>query len=200
MDFQKIRHILIFCLVLMFATAVGKAQEPQDEASAKPCADQRKRIAAELAMPHKVTWMGTYNAFSSTFSLAPSAGFYYFRGSDYVYWSCAWGQVEIVDGKIELIPDSSVPAEGTQGLELEWTPVVWGERNYIIPTDKLLDFVNSVNNGYEPDSFPGPIATFHKKAGDGERAVSGFPSVPESYTTVPVGKTDPRTHYDRWRL
>lgn len=126
--------------------------------------------------------MGDYEISMQSFSVAPSTGFYLFRGSDYRYWSCAWGRVEFREGRLILIPDPSVPVEGMRGVALDWTPIVWGDRHYLIATDAILDFVNSVNNGYEPSyRVLGFGGSYFKKKGDDNVRVSGFPNVPQTY-------------------
>lgn len=174
--------VALIALCLSVGGASSRLQAQQSEGSAKLCLDRKKQIDAELASSREVPWVGEYRGHMAIFSLAPSAGFFYFQGSDYIYSSCAWGSVKDSDGAITLVPDPSVPIEATRGLAIEWMPVKWGDRRYIIPKDGILDFVNSVNNGYEPAyRIPGVGASFLNKAGDEDRRVSGFPEVPTVY-------------------
>lgn len=182
MNCRAISIIPMILVSLLLGGALSRLQAQQNKQSLQPCLEHKKRVEAELSQQQKQPWVGEYERSFQSFLLAPQSGFFLFRGSDYRYWSCAWGQVEVSKSRIKLIPDESVPVEGTRGVALSWTIVDWGKRQYLIPTDDLLDFANSVNNGYEPSyRFPGLGGSFFKKKGDEDLRVTGFPNVPESY-------------------
>lgn len=182
MSFRAVPFIPIILICLLIGGSSSRVKAQQSEESLQPCLDHKKRVQTEVSQQPLVDWKGDYELSMQAFSVAPSTGFYLFRGSDYRYWSCAWGRVEFSEGLIKLIPDHTVPAEGMRGIALNWTPVVWGDRHYLVATDALLDFVNSVNNGYEP-SFRGLGfgGSYFKKKGDENIRVSGVPNVPQSY-------------------
>lgn len=179
---RSIAFFLLMLVLLVLGGTTSRLQAQQNEQSLEPCLERKKLLEAEFSQQRKQPWVGEYERSFQSFLIAPQSGFFLFRGSDYRYWSCAWGQIEVLENRIKLIPDGSVPVEGTRGLASDWTIVQWGKRQYLIPTDELLDFANSVNNGYEPSyRFPGFGGSFFKKKGDEDIRVTGFPNVPESY-------------------
>lgn len=57
--------------------------------------------------------------------------------------------------------------------------VKWGERRYLIPEGEIVEFCNSVNQGFEPRD---DLRGFHfLRHGDEAKPVSGFPKISEKW-------------------
>jgi hypothetical protein len=75
---------------------------------------------------------------------------------------------------------------GQRVLTQKYAFVTWGERHYLIPTNRLVDFCNAVNAGDEPRQ-EGP-GQFLLRVKDWEKNVNGLPSVPADYKKYLLGK------------
>lgn len=169
-------------LLVMGSFEYTPAQSDIEEEGISTCLKRQKVIEKELAKSKVKSWAGEYEAFMTLFSVAPEAGFVFFRDTDNMTSSCVWGKVNWSNDKLTLIPDISNSTGSIRGIDIEWVPVTWGDRHYIIPTQDLLDFVNSVNNGYEPSfPIPGFGSVFFMLKGDDNRKINGFPTLPLHY-------------------
>lgn len=65
------------------------------------------------------------------------------------------------------------------GFPGQVVPVRWGERRYLIPPDRMQDFVEAINQGFEPR--PRGMGMFLLAEGDEGKPVAGLPSLPQSY-------------------
>jgi hypothetical protein len=122
---------------------------------------QTKAIQAELATLKNHPWAGAYymeyppgcHGMIYGFAIAPKAGYTYFCESDdaMVRYGNTWqgyrhdqnyGSVTWEDGRIKLLP--TLENEGyVHECATEFVPVPWGNRLYLVPADKMLDFCNS---------------------------------------------------------
>ena len=57
--------------------------------------------------------------------------------------------------------------------------VRWGPREYLIPDERMIEFVNAVNAGAEPRSRG--LGIFYLREGDERKPVTGRPDVPEQW-------------------
>lgn len=57
--------------------------------------------------------------------------------------------------------------------------VRWGPREYLIPDERMIEFVNAVNAGIEPR--PTGFGIFYLREGDERIPVTGMPDVPEQW-------------------
>jgi hypothetical protein len=54
--------------------------------------------------------------------------------------------------------------------------VRWGERTYLVPEDRLVDFADEIQRGDEPRS--GRFGSYYLREGDWERPATGAPDIP----------------------
>lgn len=111
--------------------------------------------------------------------LAPGSGFVFeWRGCLGVY-DRNFGAVTTTNGVIHLSFVFTNRQEGFRGIEPAFFVVRWGDRRYLIPTNDVVEFCNSVNLGWESrDSVRG----FHLlRNGDEKIKVDGFPDLPAGY-------------------
>jgi hypothetical protein len=92
-----------------------------------------------------------------------------------------YGGYVIQDGLVILKPKRLNIGKGFRGTPTKFLPVVWGERHYLVPVDKALDFVNEINQGSEPRKNRLAGGMFYLRLGDEERAVQGIPGLPTKW-------------------
>jgi hypothetical protein len=96
-------------------------------------------------------------------------------GSDVGPLASAEGTIEYENGAIRLVA-SSVEGSRRGLLSERLVPVPWGDRLYLIGESTLPDFVNFVNNGWEPREEE--MGSFLFKEGDSRRSAKGRPELP----------------------
>jgi hypothetical protein len=69
--------------------------------------------------------------------------------------------------------------KGFRGLAEDFTPVRWGARRYLIPTDDIAGFCNEVNAGSEPRN--DVHGRYPLRLGDEKLAVEGAPILPNEF-------------------
>ena len=75
---------------------------------------------------------------------------------------------------------NTITLDGTSHYPLEYVPVRWGKRLYLIPIPRIKEFCDSVNRGTEPRNDRG-WGVFLLRQGDWEKEVTGKPEVPEEF-------------------
>jgi hypothetical protein len=77
----------------------------------------------------------------------------------------------------ELVLEPSTRKGGTaQGLDTRFLPIRWGARQYLVPSDQLLDFVRQVEKGREPRS--SSFGDSYLRQDDWREPVTGAPDLP----------------------
>jgi len=176
------------------AVAVDAATDPspqtgdtllEAENRGVPAAVVRRRIQvlAELAEQPAEEWAGEYFegdglGENTTLYLAPRSGIS-------ATWFGCMGLYGANEGDIERVDDRTLafhfnrPNEsGRFGMFPATVRVVrWGERRYLIPAERFIDFVNAINSGAEPgtDRYSG----FLRRNGDESKPAIGSPDLPE---------------------
>lgn len=145
---------------------------------------RRDQVLAELAEQPSEPWAGEYYegdglGENTTLVLAPRSGVA-------ATWFGCMGLYGANEGDIERVDDRTLafhfnrPNEsGRFGMFPATVRIVrWGERRYLIPTERFIDFVNAINRGMEPgrDHYSG----FLHYRGDEGKAVTGLPDLPEA--------------------
>ncbi len=74
-----------------------------------------------------------------------------------------------------LSPQKPNIQEGFQGTPTRFSVITWGPRLYLVPEDRLLDFVNAINQGQEPRNRL--FGNFYLREGDEKIPVSGNPTL-----------------------
>jgi hypothetical protein len=156
--------------------------EPAAEAEATRRGALIEREIDRLGSDHP--WAGYYYfgdglGANVSLSLAPESGFVF------EWWGCVgvydrnWGAVTATAERIELSFHYPNEREGFQGLDPDFVPVSWGDRHYLVPTDRMERFCSDVNSGWEPRHHA--HGTYLLRCGDEERATQGLPLVPQKY-------------------
>lgn len=90
-----------------------------------------------------------------------------------------YGTVQATDGTPTLVPQEKNHRGDPWGISTELLPIQWGERHYLIPTTRILEFINAINAGFEPRKTVSGM--FFLKWGDEYKPVIGKPKLPAEY-------------------
>jgi hypothetical protein len=144
----------------------------------------RARVAEEAEQLGKEHWAGSYYqgdglGVNVSLDIAPKAGFAFEWHGCLGLYDRNYGTVTSDNGRLKLSFVLSNSREGFQGLAKEFLIVRWGQRIYLIETDKLYDFCDKINLGMEPRDEPHGMYLLRR--GDHAIAVTGRPNLPEAY-------------------
>ncbi len=142
---------------------------------------QRQAILKEARLVQEPHWAGEYYygdglGVNVSLTLAPGSGFVFEWHGCLGLYDRNLGTVETVGDRIVLKPEFVNNRKGFQGIATEFYWIRWGERSYLVATDKVQDFCNSINGGFEPRD--GEHGRFLLKEGDRSKAASGKPLFP----------------------
>lgn len=132
-------------------------------------------------------WAGQYYygdrlAVNVELTLAPQNGFVFTWHGCLGLYDLNYGDVGFTQGTIKLLFRYPNKHEGFQGIAPEFLPVHWGQRHYLIPTDRMVEFTNAINAGTEPNtSSGGKSFYFLLRRGDEDKPVAGLPDIPSEY-------------------
>ena len=147
---------------------------------------KRKRIENEIANLHDHPWAGQYYngdglGANITLTLAPKNGF------TITWYGCLGlydqnhGTVDWDGNTIKLSFKSAVEDGGIGSYASEYKSIRWGERLYLIPTDKVIQFCYAVNSGDEPRTGRRNFSRFFLREGDWDKKVEGKPEIPVEF-------------------
>jgi hypothetical protein len=151
-------------------------------------------IERELRRGNQPDWAGEYYygdglGVNVSLKLSPRAGFAFTWDGCLGRYDSNFGEVNVENSLIRLVPVYPNQRVGFQGIDTELLPITWGERHYLIPSHRLLEFVNAINGGLEPADWRGGMSPrFLLKRGDEGKAVHGEPNVPDEYLTYILPK------------
>jgi hypothetical protein len=139
----------------------------------------RQAIQAEIKTLGKHPWAGDYCGMDGvSVILAPQAGYVYelhccLGPSDRDYGAVSWS-----NDRLRL---SFTWRQNRKGLPVaeEMFPIAWGDRTYLIPAERIVDFCNRVNDGTEPRKTRWGLDLL--RAGDEAKSAEGIPVVPDAF-------------------
>lgn len=180
--------IALVAIVAVPATmGLGLAQDASSGAPSTTGPDgegverQRMRIQDEIATLKQHPWAGDYYegdglGANIRVSLAPGTGIAATWHGCLGLYGANRGKVVERDGELRF--EYEEPNEqGFGGFPDALRPIRWGERRYMIPETKLIDFVNAINHGFEPRK---QVHGMYLLAdGDEKRPVAGLPELPK---------------------
>lgn len=173
-------------LVAMIATRPVKLSWPPKDIPVRPYVDQ---IRAELATLKDHHWAGSYYWGDGTGAnvwlwVAPRSGFaFVWEGCSGIY-DQNHGDVTFENGLVELTPKLPNRVDGTLGIDTTFVPVAWGNRNYLIATNELDEFCDSIVGGWEPRLHIN--GQFLLRDGDWDKLVTEAPALPAEYALQEV--------------
>jgi hypothetical protein len=164
--------------LLLLAALPLSAQAPLDPPH--ELFEREKQIERELAAlgERAPQWAGEYVMYYGGLSLAPDSGFAYSKRNCLDFEAFNYGAVTFSGGVVTLHP--VLPDQPGHPTPRRLFPIVWGERHYLIAEERMLDFINGVNDGSEPLT-PAFLTPFLIRFGDFTKPVSGKPALPEAF-------------------
>jgi len=90
------------------------------------------------------------------------------------------GTASLKEGVLHIAPQKPNLRDGFRGTPTDFYPVRWGARMYLIPTNDMVEFCSDFNQGTEPRR--GNYGDYYLRRKDGDKPVSGKPSVSEQWT------------------
>jgi len=179
------------CLAILVILASLSAQESRNDKRFSKSASagfqaRTAAIAQELQEGNQPEWAGEYyygDGLGVNVTLKLSSQDFVFSWDGCLgRYDQNYGEVTFEDGTVKLAPKHPNNRVGFQGIDVELFPVVWGERHYLISSERVMDFVNAVNAGTEPADWRGGLSPrFLLKRGDDRKPVHGKPDIPDEY-------------------
>lgn len=169
---------VVFVLISCTLVVTAQGPNPQSSESAK------EKIRQEIQSLTNHPWAGRYyegdNLGSKrSFIIAPEQGFVFEWGGCLGLYDRKHGAVSETQGLIHLTFALPNQREEHVGIANDLYVVRWGNRRYLIPTNDMIGFCNSINSGDEPRT---RIEGNHLlQIGDEQKEVSGFPPIPNVY-------------------
>ncbi len=188
MRLRSLASSISLLLALLSYSTLGQAEESLDDfplEKARIAAEpQLAQIEQEIAALGNHDWAGDYyygdlTGVNVSVLLAPKSGYIFKAGGCTGLYGFDRGSVEYANGKLKFA--SLIPELEKQSAKYakERLCIPWGERSYLIASDDVVDFCNSVNAGREPRSEI--TGKFLLRIGDAKRKVSGKPTIPLEY-------------------
>ncbi len=179
------RNFLFLAMLLVCAVANAEPADPKDSAEAEKTAKSRHAaIAKELKTLGDHEWAGDYYCgdglgVNVTFIASPKTGYVFeCRGCGGLY-DRNYGSAKHDSDRIQLEFTFANHQHSFPGIASEFLPVRWGDRHYLIPTNKVVGFCNDVNDGSEPRT--DVHGSFLLRRGDEKKRVKGPPPLPAKY-------------------
>ncbi len=153
---------------------------PIEESRANDIADA---ILEEQTTTDVPAWAGSYscgNGLSEnvSLSLAPRAGFVFLGSGCLGIYDRNYGQAESSGRSIHLICELP-QSKDHRRVATEFIHVPWGERNYLITPDQMMEFIEDVNTGEEPRR--GVWGQYLMRDTGREEPPTGQPEIPETW-------------------
>lgn len=148
---------------------------------------KRKNINEEIKqLGEEHSWAGAYyegDGLGRNVSLlvAPSSGFLYELVGCVGLYDWNYGGVTVQDGHIKLQCELDKPNRILGGgIDVDFFQIQWGDRHYLVPESKMLDFCRDVDEGWEPRG--GGHGLYLLRGYDHNKEVTGLPELPEKYS------------------
>jgi hypothetical protein len=164
--------------VSAFVRAAITRPDPRFGASAESEAiASSDSIRAEIeALGSEHAWAGQYSGSSASLSLAPESGFVYEAHGCRGILDRNFGTVTATADHINLV--LHFPSD-PGWLATRFVPIGWGDRHYLVPSDRMEQFCSDVNSFWEPRHEV--RGTYFLRDGDEQIPALGLPLVPEKY-------------------
>jgi hypothetical protein len=176
LTFLSLFFLVVFCFGIKAQTDIKAEEKRWAEFKIK------KEIIEREANESDSDWAGEYEMSDRFLTIAPKAGYAFLLRRYAFDWVYVAGDIQWSEKKLKLITAEDSKWQRLSIFSSELVPVLWGERHYLIPENEIIDFINSVNAGYEPTSKLASFGTsFFLRKADKNKQVSGAPILPEQY-------------------
>ena len=182
--------IAVLFLILTLLTAgldAGAQNAPKREEISEELAslvrEKWETIKLEASnMPHD-EWVGSYRSFdgptiTTHLAWSPASGFIVWWENCSRPWTAHvnYGNAVFANGSLKLTPELSEDSPSSYPIESEFIPVKWGEQHFLIPPDRMINFVYAVNSTSIEQ-----VESFLMKIEDYEKGRKGLPDVPQAF-------------------
>jgi len=180
---MKIFIIPAFALCAFSLAAEADDRVKFTKEAEEETAKRAEIIGAEIAAKPEHPWAGEYRmgdglGVNVSVWIAPDAGYVFAWHGCLGLYDRNYGAVAESNGVIRLSFTYPNERKGFQGIAEEFFVIAWGERRFLIPTDKMADFCNSVNSGMINSPFGRGWGMHLERMGGEDKEVEGFPDVP----------------------
>jgi hypothetical protein len=131
----------------------------------------------------KEEWDGVYRSFDGPTVTTHVA---WSHRSGFIAWweNCSrpwlarvnYGRAELANGSLKIIPQLSENSPGSFPIASEYVTVRWGSQHFLVPSDKMIQFVYAVNSGSVSE-----VESFLMKIEDYAKERKGLANVPPAY-------------------
>lgn len=180
------RFLILWTLLSLCTVANGQAEpDAKQTAEAEKSAKSRKAaIANELKSLGDHEYAGDYYfgdglGVNVSFSISPNSGYVFEWHGCLGLYDRNYGSITREGDHVRLHFTFPNNQEGFEGISPKFLVVRWGPRHYLIPSGKVVEFCNAVNEGSEPRE--GVHGSFLLRGGDEKRPTQGSPGVPAKY-------------------
>lgn len=177
--------LTVACFVCIHLSSAGKSKSVADSATElRKAKELREQILAEIQELGEHEWAGDYYAgdglgFNRSLILAPRSGYAFTSHGCLGVYDRNHGAVASTDGRLQLSFTFVNQRTGFEGIAPEFFAVSWGSRRYLIPSDGLVEFCNTINLGREPRASRRGVHLL--RVGDESKPVTGLPVLPAEF-------------------
>jgi hypothetical protein len=185
-NLHKYSLALALAIVLTFPF-YAQAQHPEfisvSEEIKNKFESKRKEIILELASLQDNEWAGQYWAQiglidGASFDWSPTNGFAVRSGNDFHRGveRVNYGGANFNKNLLTLVSEYPEKDKHNYTISTAFVTVRWGQQHWLIPSDKLVQFIYAVNSGDYDE-----ISSFFVKYEDIKKPNKGLPDVPKEY-------------------
>lgn len=143
-----------------------------------------RKIEAEIKKLGDHQWAGDYYEGDGlgenvTLVIAPESGYLFEWHGCLGLYDRNYGAVTWDKGNIRLSFTFKNERKGFEGIAEQFTPIAWGDRKYLVPSDDIVGFCNEVNQGNEPRQ--GVHGRYLLREGDEKKEATGLPAIPPEF-------------------
>lgn len=166
------------------AAWISTGRSDAEVAAIRQVDERSKPIEKEVASLPQHDWAGDYYwgdglGANVRLLLAPSNGFVFTWNGCMGLYGHNYGPVTVENGVITLKPEEPNPGDKFGGIATQFIALHWGDRHYLIPQQRIIDFANAYNKGFEPRE--SVYGMFLLRDGDEKKKAAGKPPVPAEY-------------------
>jgi len=178
------KHVFCVAIVLLMCTGsvLAEQEEKLSEENRAIVEAKRQKIKEEITQLKDHPWAGEYYYGSSgnlNLTLAPENGFTMIADHPWGLLHLDHGTVDWDGNHIKLNYTFDVESGYINDEAIKRKPIRWGERVYLIPTFRIIEFCNAINSGRESRSRTS--GRFYLRRGDERKEAEGKPELPEEF-------------------
>ena len=173
---------LFLCSLQLFAQRNNPHDEPISEEQYE-ILKKRKELIEQESSSDNNEWSGVYlqgDHHPTVFMWSAIHGFLAW-GSNHTTFPARinFGKAEFSNNRLIVKPEISKDHLNFQYIPTELTPVKWGEKHFLIPSNRLTDFAYAVHSGAESQ-----IVNYFAKSEDDQKSRKGLPNLPKEYEKI----------------